>query len=207
MLTREKQLLAIIGIGVLWISCTSVWAETIRLKNGRIFEGEIIDETDDEVKIEIKSGIVYFSRDEIASIGDRKISQKEIKDASKNLDTPSEESAAQPKKAVAKEKAKPVAVSNPSRQKERKPVKKVKKTNDVPAVVADTVTVTSLAVSTDTLPSVSSETVTLPVALPEETKKEVPRRTNPLVLIILVVLAIIAAILVFVIIAKRKSRS
>lgn len=203
MSVQQRYFLVLLCIVSMFINVVLVRADTIRLNNGRIFDGEIIDETEDEVRVEMKKGVVVFSRDEIASIGDRKISEKDIKDAEKTLAAPPA-----PKKTVIKKSTKSsAAIHRPEQKKEQKPVKKVKKTKDVSAVVADTVTVTSLAVSTDTVTSVSSVTVTLPVALPAEIKKEVPKGGKSVLFISLIVLATIAAILVLLIVAKRKSKS
>lgn len=148
---------------------TAIWAETIRLKNGRIFEGEIVDETDDEVKIEIKSGIVYFSRDEIASIGDRKISEKDIKDATKNLENQPAEKKAETKKAPKKEQKPVKKVAQPVL-----PPKEVVKPENAPVVAIDTTTITpGVAVSTEPAVSLSSQTLITPspTAIRTESKK------------------------------------
>ncbi|MBI5554773.1 MAG: hypothetical protein HY920_02825 [Elusimicrobia bacterium] len=150
---------------LMWLVCASSWAETIRLMNGRIFDGEIAAESGDEVKIIMKSGIVTFSRDEIDSIGERKISPP-----------------APVKKPVAKKTTKSVpGVAKPAAKKQQQSVKKIKKqvvpqkkivkTESVPTVTADTATVTTLSPSTETVTSVSSAPLSAPAALPARSQK------------------------------------
>ncbi|MDD5671269.1 MAG: hypothetical protein PHN49_06500 [Candidatus Omnitrophica bacterium] len=47
---------------------TPVFADQIKLKNGNVIEGEIIDETPDELALQIPGGLVYFKFSEISEV-------------------------------------------------------------------------------------------------------------------------------------------
>lgn len=208
MVTRQRSLFIILMIVLIWIISASVWAETIRLKNGRIFDGEIAAENGREVKIIMKSGIVTFSRDEIASIGDRKISEKDLKEAVKTLSAP-----ALAKKPVAKKTIKSAAgASKPARKKEHKTVAKIKKQGPdgkaaqsavLPAVAADTATATDLSASTVTTFSISS-TPASSTALPVKPQKGLSPTAKAV--IITVAISIIALIVFMIKQIKRKPK-
>lgn len=206
MIKRQKSLFIIFWITLMWIVCASAGAETIRLMNGRIFDGEIAEESGDEVKILMKSGIVTFSRDEIASIGDRKISEKDTKKAVKSLSAP-----VALKKPVVKKTIKTVTLaSKPAQKKKQKAQVKVSKQVPrskaaqpavLPAVAVDTATVNSLSASTDTAPLVSTAPIASPASLPTKPRKGLSPTAKAAV-----VTAAIAIIALIVRLIKRMRR-
>lgn len=196
MITRKHCLSIILTIALMLLVSASAWAETIRLKNGRIFDGEFIEEIDDEFKILMNSGIMTFSRDEIESIGDRKITQKEIKEAVNSLSAPPAA-----KKPVVKKKVKPAAVTTKTAPKKKQnKIVKVKKI--VPQVKAkETSTFTQFTASTDTVTPVSSAPVSAPVTLPAKPNKGLSLNAKSVIAIIGIV---IIAGLVFIIKRLKK---
>lgn len=207
MIIRQRSLFVILWLALIWVVCSSAWAETIRLKNGRIFEGEIVDEGGDEVKIIMKSGLVTFSRDEIDSIGDRRISEKDIKEAIKSLSDPT------PVKKPVLKKASSAVASKPAHKKKQKAIVKVKKQGThskaaqpetLPAVAADTATVTRLSASTDTAPPVSSVPILSPTVLPARPQKELSASAKAA--IVTIAIAIIAFIAFLIKRIKRRSK-
>jgi hypothetical protein len=161
MISRQRALCIIFSISLLMIMCASAWAETIRLKNGRMFEGIVADEKGNEVKILMKSGIVTFSRNEIDSIGDRKISPKEIKEAVKKLSAPTPA-----KKPVAIKTVKRTSAAPKTEQKkEQKAVPQVKQQR-TPRKAAQPENLPEAAVvSTDTVPSATKAPISTPAVI------------------------------------------
>lgn len=179
MITRKNCLLIILAIALMLIVFSTGWAETIRLKNGRIFDGIIAAESGGEVKVVMKSGVVTFSRDEIYSIDGRIL-------------TPPPPV----KKPVVKKPVKSTAVTLPAApKKEQKVVVKVKKqvTQDK---AKETSTFTQFAASTATVASAASAQVTPPNPLPAKPKKGSLLNANSEIIIIAIVLIAIVIVLI-----------
>lgn len=206
MLRRGPSLLVIFGLIMLMVIGAGVKAETIRLKNGRIFEGDVLEESEDEVKIEMGKGIMTFSPDEIVSIGNRQIApivptpspvlKKTMTKKSTKSSTP-----------VAKKAAKKVGNQATSQNvvvKTEGLSSGPTNTLMVAAVTGDTSTITAAqAISTDTVISASSESVISPPAVTTGNKREAKRGVRA---ILFTIMAVLVIILLFLIISKRKSR-
>ncbi len=54
-------------IGVLFLSVSSVFAETIVLKSGKTVEGKLIEKTDEYIKIDFQGVPLTYFKEEIAS--------------------------------------------------------------------------------------------------------------------------------------------
>jgi len=65
---RGTFCLAVIAGVLAGYLCTPVFADQIKLKNGNFIEGEIINETPDELALQIPGGLVYFNRSEISGV-------------------------------------------------------------------------------------------------------------------------------------------
>ncbi len=209
MIIKQRSLFVIFWLALMMVACASAWAETIKLKNGRIFEGEIAEESGEEVRIIMKSGIVTFSRDEIASIGDRKISEKDIKEAVKSLSTP-----VPVKKPAAKKTTASAAASKPVQKKKQKAVTKVKKQGtpgktaqpiNLPAATTETITFTSFAASTDTVTSASSVPISSPAALPVKPQKQLSPGVKAAIATIAIAIIILNAFMIKRIKKKTKN--
>lgn len=178
-------MLIILAIALILIVFSTSWAETIRLKNGRIFDGIVADESGGEIKVVMKSGVVTFSRDEIYSIDGRIL-------------TPPPKV----KKPVMKKPVKSAAITSPPKpkkvQKAVKPVKKpVAQDKDaqpanLPAVATGTTTFTQFAASTDT----ASAQVIPPNPLPAKPKKGASLNAIADIIIIAIVLIAIVIVLI-----------
>ncbi|MDD3274737.1 MAG: hypothetical protein PHN16_03155, partial [Candidatus Omnitrophica bacterium] len=60
-------------MGLLFLSISSVRAETIILKSGNSIEGKVLEKTDSDIKIEFQSAPLIYSLDEVESIDGVKI--------------------------------------------------------------------------------------------------------------------------------------
>lgn len=147
MIYRKNFLSLLFILSLMLLASASSWAETIKLKNGRVFDGAIADDRDGEIKVLMKSGVVTFSRSEIYSIDGKLLSPPKAvkKPAAK---TTSVKSTAVAPKPVTK-KVQKVAAPVKKKAAPKKPVAPVPA--PAPVVAVDTTTVT-VVVSTDTAP-------------------------------------------------------
>lgn len=186
MTNRKRSLTLILLLAFILIVCSSAWAETIRLKNGRIFDGIVADESDGEVKVVMKSGVVIFSRDEIDSIDGRKL-------------TPP----LPVKKPVMKKTVLSTTVaSTPVKKKQQKwevkfnPPGKDAQPASLPTVATGTTTFTQFAASTNTAAAADSAHLTPPNPLPAKSKKGASLNAIADIIIIATVLITIVIVLI-----------
>lgn len=189
MITKKSSLFIIFIMALMLLVFALARAETIRLKNGRIFDAIVADDSGDEVKVVMKSGVVTFSKDEIYSIDGHILSPPPPV-----------------KKPVVKKPVKIAPVTPPPApikvQKTVTPVKKKVTQNkavppaSIPAVALGTTTFTQFAPSTATADSAQ---LTPPNPLPAKSKKGASLNATADIIIVAIVLIAI----VIVIITKR----
>jgi len=194
MITQQRYLFIILTIALMLCVGASAWAETIRLKNGRIFDGIVADESGGEVKIVMKSGVITFSRNEIDSIDGRKL-------------TPPPPA----KKPVAKKTVKSAAVaSGPAKKKQQKwevkfnPPGQDAQPASLPMVTTGTKTFTQFAASTATVASAASAQLTPPNPLPVKSKNGAS--LNAMADIVIIAIVLVAIIIVLIRKQIKKSR-
>ncbi len=176
MITRKRYLLIILSVALMLIVGTAAWTETIRLKNGRVFDGIIAEKNDDEYKIVMKSGVITLTRDEIDSIDGRKLNPPPVKkpvvqETEKPVTVTAETTPKQEQEPVVQETEKPVVVTaEPAPKKKPKAVVKVKE--QVPQEKPlEGSHFTQFSESTATVTPVASDLIPAPAALPVAPKK------------------------------------
>jgi len=185
MLYRKKTLsLLFILSSMLFMNALS-WAETIRLKNGRIFDATIVEKNSREIKVVMRSGVVTFTPDEIDTIDGRKLTPPPVKNP-----------AAKPavKTAPVAPKIEPKKAQEPPAPVKKKSAKAKPVTKEVsPAPAASTTTFTNFTASTDTAP-----------APPARSSSRSPLSLSAV--LFAVVVLVIVAVVIFFIIKRIKNR-
>lgn len=182
---RQRFFLALFCMAVTSLICGSSRAETIRLKNGRIFDAAIVEENRDEIKVVMKSGgVVTFTTDEIDTIDGRKLTPP-----------PAKKSVAKPKAVV---KTTTVA-AKPAPKKAQKPAPPVKK-KPVQTKPAPVEAVPVAAVTASTFTNFTASTVTIPV--PSASRSPL---SLPAIIFAVIVLAVVA-VGIFFLIKRGKNK-